>query len=226
MVLLTWIIQNFGMFFGPVFLLLLFLMVRRLIMILDYLRRVSVKEDWTMDDKSGGSCIRFLDPYFELLTHAVNSGKGNSEAIIDAIWSEADSRISIHFQAIAGYVNTIILIGFAGTIGGAIGAFNEMFIGLGNGEPAVKVFTASWNNGLATALYTSLGAAAIGGVFLSIISSRALTVRAKRFEILVHLAINDIYKGEAPCNEGDKWESQPIPTSRTSEKTSLLTSSL
>ena len=64
-----------------------------------------------------------------------------------------------------------------------------MFAGLARDEAAAKVFAAAWQNGLATALYTSLGAAAIGGTVITLLFSRFLMTRAKRLEAMVSLKI-------------------------------------
>ena len=67
-----------------------------------------------------------------------------------------------------------------------------MFAGLARDEAASKVFAAAWQNGLATALYTSLGAAAIGGTVITLLFSRFLMTRAKRLEAMVSLKICEI----------------------------------
>jgi len=54
------------------------------------------------------------------------------------------------------------------------------------------VFAAAWNSGLATALYTSLGAGVIGGIVVTLIYSRYLMTRMKRLETLVGLRISEI----------------------------------
>ena len=202
MELMRWILHNFGLFFGPVFLGILFLMLRRLIIIYDVVRHVSRNETISDQGLGGHKGLSFLTPLFSMLSDAASTGKGSMDVIIDAIWSEVEFRLGTHFSAISGYVNTLILIGFAGTITGAIGAFNEMFLGLGAGKPAIDVFISSWNNGLATALYTSLGSATIGGVFISIISSRYFLSRSKRLETLISIRINQIIvTGGTACKE-------------------------
>lgn len=184
---IKWFLEHFGLFFGSVFLVYLFLIIRRITELYDYLRYVQ------NDD---ARAFAFLEPLFERLKKQAGRASGTYQAVIDAIWAEVDCRISVHFQAIAGYVNTLVLIGFAGTIFGSIGAFNEMFQGLAKGQNAALVFAASWNKGLSTALYTSLGAAAIGGVVLTLIGSRLLLTRARRLEAQVSLEICRIMEGE------------------------------
>ncbi len=188
-----WLVSNFGLFFGPLFLLYIFFMIKRIIVLHDLLRHVPGKV--TMESESD-SLFAFLSPLFSRLRQAVTSGSGSHEPVIDAIWSEIDSRIGVHFVAVNGYVNTLILLGFAGTIFGSIGAFNEMFQGLARGENGAAVFAASWNNGLATALYTSLGAAVIGGCMVTVLCSRLLMTRARHFDTLVGLKIADILEDD------------------------------
>jgi hypothetical protein len=191
-----WFLENFGVFFGSVFLIYLFLMIRRVIVLYDYLRYVPKGEDVTILEKESLKALSFLSALFQKLEKSSTNKEIYHRSVVDAIWAEIDCRISVHFQAISGYVSTLVLIGFAGTIFGSIGAFNEMFQGLARGKAAAQVFAASWNKGLSTALYTSLGAAAIGGVVLTLIGSRFLLTRAKRLEAMVSLRICQILEGE------------------------------
>lgn len=190
MELINWIFKNFGVFFGGLFLFYLFLIVRRLTVLYDLLRHVPGGEIPTETLVGTVQSLSFLGPLFDLLQQA-KSAVG-VEALIDALWSEIDCQIGVHFRALTGYVNTLVLLGFAGTIFGSIGAFNEMFQGLVQGGSAVSVFAASWNNGLATALYTSLGAAVIGGMLGTILCSRLLMTRARRMETMVAIRISEI----------------------------------
>ena len=177
-----WLLDNFGWFFGPVFLLYLFLIIRRLVQLYDLLRHLRPA------GAQPEEATAFLAPLLERLARCRRHA-GASEAVIDAIWAEVDCRVGVHFAALQGYAHTLVLIGFAGTICGAIGAFNQMFQGLAGGQAATTVFVASWNNGLATALYTSLGAAGIGAVVITLTGSRWLMQRTRRFESLVALTI-------------------------------------
>lgn len=185
---LAWFLENFGIFFGSVFLIYLYLMIRRIITLYDYLRYVPQNDE---------RAISFLEPLFNRLEKASTQSNGSVSYVVDAIWAQIDYKIQVHFQAISGYVSTLVLIGFAGTIFGSIGAFNEMFAGLASGQAASEVFVASWNKGLSTALYTSLGAAAIGGVILTLIGSRLLLSRAKRLEAMVSVKICELVEGGA-----------------------------
>jgi hypothetical protein len=189
---LTWFLTRFGWVFGPVFLLYLFLMIRRITVLYDFLRHVPAGEQATGMPKDGDPALAFLGPLFTRLEAVAGTGSPHAGYVADAIWAEIDCRVNVHFQAIAGYVHTLVLIGFAGTIFGSIGAFNEMFQGMARGRTAAEVFAASWNKGLSTALYTSLGAAAIGGVVLSLIGSRFLLTRARRLETMAGLKIAGI----------------------------------
>jgi len=193
---IKWFLENFGIFFGSIFLIYLFFMIRRVIVLYDYLRHVPKGEDAIVIKKENLKALSFLSSLFQRLERSRENKETSLQFVVDAIWAELDCRISVHFQAISGYVSTLVLIGFAGTIFGSIGAFNEMFQGLASGKAAAVVFAASWNNGLSTALYTSLGAAAIGGVVLTLIGSRFLLTRAKRLEAMVGLRICQIIEGE------------------------------
>ena len=196
MELIRWIFNNFGLLFGAIFLIYLFLMIRRLITLYDFLRLVPPEAHTTQLRVGQSRALSFLEFFFKRLEKAIVSGAGSTNSIIDVIWSEVDCRITVHFTALNGYANTLILIGFAGTIFGSIGAFNEMFRGLARGDASAMVFVSSWNNGLATALYTSLGAAAIGGTLVTLLCSRFLMTRAKRLETMVGLRIIEIIEGE------------------------------
>jgi hypothetical protein len=222
---IRWILNNFGLFFAGVFLIYLFLMIRRLINLYDFLRLVPSGEHETPVRIGKSNALGFLERLFERLRRAVLSGAGSEDAVIDAIWCEVDCRISVHFTALNGYVNTLILIGFAGTIFGSIGAFNEMFQGLATGRAASAVFVSSWNSGLATALYTSLGAAAIGGTVVTVLCSRFLMTRAKRLETMVGLRIGEIMEEMKPWDVEEKPAESSLKEPRTRVRTSLLTSS-
>jgi hypothetical protein len=188
----SWFLDNFGLFFGAVFLFYIYLMLHRLTLIYDFLRLVALADESYRRRVGEHPALTFLAPLFNRLQ---NSDGISREAVIDAIWSEVEGRIGIHFQALNGYVNTLILIGFAGTIFGSIGAFNQMFAGLAKGESATVVFAAAWNSGLATALYTSLGAGVIGGLVVTVIYSRFLMARMKRLETLVGLRLSELTGG-------------------------------
>jgi len=195
MELLHWLLQNFGIFFSLVFLFYIYLIIRRLTSLYDFLRHVP-RGDGPTDLRADHSrALHFIAPLLDRLTQSVAAGRSGTESLVDAIWNEIDCRISIHFSAINGYVNTLILVGFAGTIFGSIGAFNQMFQGLALGKAAAEVFSDAWNQGLGTALYTSLGAAMIGGITLTSLMSSFFMTRAKRLETLVSLRISAILDG-------------------------------
>jgi hypothetical protein len=198
MIFFSWFLKNFGFFFGIVFLFYIYLMIHRLILIYDYLRTVKAGAPNYRQRVGKKACLAFLEPLFQRLRESEGAGR---EAVVDAIWSEIEGSIGIHFQALNGYVNTLILIGFAGTIFGSIGAFNEMFAGLAKGQSATMVFAAAWNSGLATALYTSLGAGVIGGLVVTVIYSKFLMTRLKRLETLVGLRISEVLRETATEEE-------------------------
>lgn len=180
---LNWLFQNFGVFFAAVFLLYIFLAIRGLVQLYAHLRQA-------------GHSPTFLQPLFERLRQACLRRTNSVDTVIDAIWADFDSRISSCHTTLNGYVSTLVLIGFAGTICGSIGAFREMFKGLAEGQAATQAFLASWNSGLSTALYTSLGSATIGAVIISLICSRWVQQRIKQLEAQVALSIADILEEE------------------------------
>jgi len=226
MAFIRWTLNNFGVFFGAIFLFYLYLMVKRLTTLYDMLRLVPGADNYPARLQVGDvRALTFLSAFFKRLSEAASRGKGSADAVIDAIWSEVDCRVGIHFTALNGYANTLILIGFAGTIFGSIGAFNEMFRGLADGEASAMVFVTSWNNGLATALYTSLGAAAIGGTLLTLLCSRFLMTRARRLETLVGLRISEIMEEDTSWQEDAAIPTSPLKGPRTLEKTCSPTSS-
>lgn len=180
---LSWLFKNFGFFFAAVFLLYLFLVIRNLVHLYDYLRHVG-------DGKRQSPS--FLQPLFQRLRQAKQHNSSSFDPVIDAIWADFDGRISSCSTTLNGYVSALVLVGFAGTICGSIGAFREMFKGLADGRAATEAFLASWNSGLSTALYTSLGSATIGAVIITLICSRWMQQRIKQLESQVALAIADI----------------------------------
>ena len=201
MLFIRWILQNFGIAFGPVFLIYIFLIIRRVTILWDLLRKVPDVNSPPPIAIGENNILWFLDDLLKHLENKITSGAGSVDAIIDAIWAEVECRVTANFTALNGYVNTLILVGFAGTIFGSIGAFNEMFRGLAEGGPVTGVFMDSWNNGLASALYTSLGAAVIGGVMVTLLCSRLLMSRAKRLETIIGLRISEIIDESKPCLE-------------------------
>jgi hypothetical protein len=220
---IRWICNNFGLLFGSIFLLYLFFIIQRLISLYDFLRLVPREQQLPALIEGPSRALSFLDPFFHRLTKSVVSGAGSTHAVVDSIWSEVDCRITVHFTALNGYANTLILIGFAGTIFGSIGAFNEMFRGLARGEASAAVFVASWNQGLSTALYTSLGAAAIGGTLITLLCSRFLMTRAKRLETMVGLKISKLIEEGQSCPPDDRKTESSLHEPKIREKTSLPT---
>lgn len=205
----NWILKNFGLFFGAVFMVYLFLVIRRLVALYDVLRFVPSSDEGIPSQVGENKALFFLEAFLNRLKTGVGRASRGADSIIDAIWSEVDCHITVHFTALNGYANTLILIGFAGTIFGSIGAFNEMFRGLAAGQASSMVFVASWNHGLATALYTSLGAAAIGGTLVTLLCSRFLMTRAKRLETLVGLRISEIIQEGQPRADGTEMVKLP-----------------
>jgi hypothetical protein len=227
MAVFQWILKNFGIVFGPLFLWYLFSTIRRAVVLWDLLRFVPEQAHLTGSDRLREETVAFLDPLFARLRRAAASGAVSAqEALRAAIMCEFDARVGVHFAALKNYMNTLIMLGFAGTIFGAIGAFGDMLGGLEQGRHTSEVFLSSWEHGLSTSLYTSLAAALIVGPALPFLSSRILFVRAQRLESIINITIADIVEEYAPCT--DQGEREPSPAtgmSSTSEKTSSASSS-
>jgi len=187
---IKWFIHNFGLFFGVVFIVYFYLIVYRFICLYEILRHVP-KNIHTITHKKNCMALKFMAPYFKRLECLKHKNQSTVDPVIDAMWSEMDSQISVHFIAINGYIYSLILIGFAGTIFGSIGAFTQMFQGLAQNIEPVTVFMKAWNSGLSTALYTSLGAASIGGFMITLLYSKFLLTRARCLESILGLAISE-----------------------------------
>lgn len=187
-----WFLQNFGLFFGALFVCYLFFIIRRVLFLYDHLRHVPRGKKQLLTVVGDHPALKFMEPYFEKLRELKAADGPAVDAVIDAAWAEVDASVTVHFTAINGYIYSLILIGFAGTIFGSIGAFTEMFQGLAQNVAPTKVFIKAWDSGLSTALYTSLGAATIGGFVVTLIYSRFLMTRAKRLESMVGLNFSRI----------------------------------
>ncbi|MCG8615647.1 MAG: hypothetical protein MI802_05475, partial [Desulfobacterales bacterium] len=70
MTFLTWFLEHFGFFFGPVFLVYLFLMIRRLTVLYDFLRHVPAGENETNLIVGDNPALSFLYPFFKKLKAA------------------------------------------------------------------------------------------------------------------------------------------------------------
>jgi hypothetical protein len=187
------------------------LILRRLFCLYDLLRWVPASDQELPQRVEGARYLYFIAPLLKRLEDWQAPSTIAREALIDAVWSEVECKVALHFTALNGYANTLILIGFAGTIFGSIGAFNKMFEGLATGGHAAAVLVSAWNSGLDTALYTSLGAAAIGGTLLTALYSRALMGRARRLETLIGLRLVEILKENCSWDtdaSGDAFHTQ------------------
>jgi len=188
---IKWFLQNFGLFFGAFFIIYLYFIIKRLVCLYDILRHVP-KTGVSIFQNNICPALENMTPYFERLSNLNKNNPQAIDAFIDCIWAEMESQVSLHFAAINGYIYSLILMGFAGTIFGSISAFTEMFQGLSNNIDAVSAFMKSWNSGLSTALYTSLGSACIGGFFVTIIYSKFFMTKAKRLESILAYTISEI----------------------------------
>ncbi len=169
MAFLKWFFDNFTPFFGIIFLINIFLMIDRFLMVYKYLGHISSQSLGHVNDERIYKIISFLDPYFQRLEESILRDDGMVEFIVSAIWHKTNSRIKVHLEALLGYGYALIQWGFGGTIFGTIVAFCVMFKRLDDQSvlPS-KVLLHTWSHGLSTALYTSLAAAIIGAIILTV----------------------------------------------------------
>ena len=169
MAFLKWFFDNFTPFFGIIFLINIFLMIDRFLMVYKYLGHISSQSLGHVNDERIYKIISFLDPYFQRLEESILRDDGMEEFIVSAIWHKTNSRIKVHLEALLGYGYALIQWGFGGTIFGTIVAFCVMFKRLDDQSvlPS-KVLLHTWSHGLSTALYTSLAAAIIGAIILTV----------------------------------------------------------
>jgi len=169
MAFLKWFFDNFTPFFGIIFLINIFLMIDRFLMVYKYLGHISSQSLGHVNDERIYKIISFLDPYFQRLEESVLRDDGMAEFIVGAIWHKTKSRIEVYLKTLLEYSDALILWGFGGTIFGAIVAFYEMFKRLDDQSvlPS-KVLLHTWSHGLSTALYTSLAAAIIGAIIRTV----------------------------------------------------------
>lgn len=156
--------------------------------------------------------LKFLQDHFQKLKEAcVLSYPLAVETKIEQIWIEYESRVQIHFSAINGYIYSIILWGFCGTIWGTIKAFSNMGENLfQKNMTAADALSSALQGGLNVALYTSLVAATIGAVMVTYMHSKYMYHKAKRLEGLINEEIyqtitveNALRKNPKPTD--DEW---------------------
>jgi hypothetical protein len=97
-----WILNNFGLFFGTVFLIYLFLIIWRLTYLYDMIRQVPVDQNALSLPVGNMNALSFLAPLFDRLRRAAAACTNSIDPIVDAIWSEVECRVSVHLTALNG----------------------------------------------------------------------------------------------------------------------------
>jgi len=184
-ILIDFLVNNIGIIFTLIFLFYLCLLAVRMVKLYDIFRYLDKK--WPHSTTS--RVLPFLKEQFSMLLHACQ--KENTILIenrIEQLWIEYERNVQAHFSAMNGYIYSLILWGFTGTIWGTIKAFGRMGESLFEKDiQAAEALSAALQGGLNIALYTSLFAATLGAVMVTYIYSHWMYGKAKRLES----AIND-----------------------------------
>ena len=116
------------------------------------------------------------------------------DSCIDRVWQEYETNITQPISSIGGCVNAAVLIGFFGTILGAILAFKDMgsFLSSDGADLSVAIQSA-FNGGLNTALVTSLLSSIIGGLSIGVMAV-IIQPRVKKYETRICAEICSILK--------------------------------
>ncbi len=196
------LVKNLGIIFTIIFLFYACLIAIRIVKLYNVLRHVGRNGK----EITSPTSLRFLKDQFQMLREACNlSNNLLIENRIEQLWIEYENGIQIHFSAINGYIYSLILWGFTGTIWGTIKAFSKMGEKLFEEDlAAAEALSAALQGGLNIALYTSLVAATIGAIMVTCIYSKYMYQKAKRLEA----AINDeIYQVIAQTEETQEVKS-------------------
>ena len=117
---LEFMVRNLGKIFSVIFLIYACLIAIRMVELHNVLKGVREEVNSSMP-------LKFLRDQFQKLKESCTlSNPLAVETRIEQIWIEYESRVQVHFSAINGYVYSIILWGFCGTIWGTIKAFSTM----------------------------------------------------------------------------------------------------
>lgn len=128
------------------------------------------------------------------------------ETRIEQIWIVYENRVQTHFSAINGYIYSLILWGFTGTIWGTIKAFSKMGEKLFEEDMvAAEALSSALQGGLNIALYTSLVAATIGAIMVTYIYSKYMYQKAKRLEGVIN---EEIYQVVSQTDKSREVNSQ------------------
>jgi len=185
---LEFLVKNLGIIFTVIFLFYICLMAIRVVKLYNVLRYIDDNE------KVNPSSLRFLKDQFQMLQETCKmSSNLLIENRIEQIWIEYENKIQAHFSAINGYIYSLILWGFTGTIWGTIKAFSKMGEKLFEKDMvAAEALSSALQGGLNIALYTSLVAATIGAIMVTFIYSKYMYQKAKRLEGVINEEIYQI----------------------------------
>ncbi len=183
------LVKNLGIIFTLIFLVYLCLMAIRIVKIHNVLRYTATDKNKQLIPLS----LPFLKTQFEMLQNACKSE--NSILIenrIEQLWIKYEHMVQTHFAAINGYIYSLMLWGFTGTIWGTIKAFSRMGETLFEKDiQAAEALSSALQGGLNIALYTSLVAATIGAVMVTYIYSKQMYEKSKLMEAAIN---NEIYR--------------------------------
>lgn len=186
-IFISYLVKNLGLIFTLLFLLYMCLIAIRCVKLHNVLRHAGTTKPDPREIPS------FLREAFSGLTEALSLG---SDTLVDnrieQIWIEYERSVHTHFSAINGYIYSIILWGFTGTIWGTIQAFSRMGQTLFAADvKAAEALSSALQGGLNIALYTSLVAATIGAVMVTYLYSRHMFEKSKALEAVIN---DDIYR--------------------------------
>ncbi|MBW2184469.1 MAG: MotA/TolQ/ExbB proton channel family protein [Deltaproteobacteria bacterium] len=194
--------KNLGFIFTIIFLFYICLIAIRVVKLYNVLRYIDDNK------KVNPSSLRFLKDQFQMLQEACKTSYNLLiENRIEQIWIEYENKIQTHFSAINGYIYSLILWGFTGTIWGTIKAFSKMGEKLFEKDlAAAEALSSALQGGLNIALYTSLVASTIGAIMVTYIYSKYMYQKAKRLEANINDEMYRIISQTDKCREANSQE--------------------
>ncbi|MBW1854369.1 MAG: MotA/TolQ/ExbB proton channel family protein [Deltaproteobacteria bacterium] len=199
---LEFLVKNLGFIFTIIFLFYICLIAIRVVKLYNVLRYIDDNK------KVNPSSLRFLKDQFQMLQEACKTSYNLLiENRIEQIWIEYENKIQTHFSAINGYIYSLILWGFTGTIWGTIKAFSKMGEKLFEKDlAAAEALSSALQGGLNIALYTSLVASTIGAIMVTYIYSKYMYQKAKRLEANINDEMYRIISQTDKCREANSQE--------------------
>lgn len=190
-IFISFLVKNLGLIFTLLFLYYMCLIAIRCVKLYNVLRYAGAAQSFSV--QSSRQVPPFLRAAFAGLTDALTLGCDTLvDNRIEQIWIEYERAVHTHFSAINGYIYSIILWGFTGTIWGTIQAFSRMGQTLFAADVrAAEALSSALQGGLNIALYTSLVAATIGAVMVTYLYSRYMFEKSKALEAVIN---DDIYR--------------------------------